>query len=52
MALCGFKNVILLEDSISVLGVHFSYNHILLRDRNFVDVIKKIEAVLNVWKMR
>ena len=52
MALCGFKNVILTEDSIRVLGVHFSYNEILLHDRNFVDVIRNIEGVLKAWRMR
>ena len=49
MALCGFKNVILSDDSICVLGVHFSYNSKLLHDRNFVNVITKIESVLNFW---
>ena len=45
VALCGFKNVILSEDSIRVLGVHFSYNPMIHSERNFLNVIK-------MWKVR
>ena len=51
-ALCGFKNIDLTTDSIRVLGVHFSYNNDVSLQRNFIDVIKKIENVLKVWNMR
>ena len=51
-ALCGFKNVDLTSDAIRVLGVHFSYNNNICIQRNFIDVIKKIENVLKVWNMR
>ena len=51
-ALCGFRNVNLKEDSIRVLGVHFSYNKNICLQRNFIEVIKKMENVLNLWKMR
>ena len=51
-ALCGFKNVDLTSDSIRVLGVYFSYNKDISLQRNFIDVIKKIENVLKIWKMR
>ena len=52
VALCGFKNVDLTRNSIRILGVHFSYNKNICHQRNFVDVIKKIENVIKVWKMR
>ena len=52
VALCGFKNVILSEDSIRVLGVHFSYNPIIHSERNFLNVIKNVEGTLKAWKGR
>ena len=52
VALCGFKNVILTDDSIRVLGIHFSYNNNLYLERNFLDVIKNLETVLKIWKSR
>ena len=52
VALCGFKNVILTDDSIRVLGIHFSYNYNLFLERNFLDVIKNLETVLKIWKSR
>ena len=52
MALCNVKNVDLLSDTIKVLGYHFSYNARLNQDKNFVSSIKKIETVLNIWRMR
>ena len=52
VALCGFKVVDLNTDSIRVLGVHFSYNKAICHQRNFVDVIKKIEDVIKIWRLR
>ena len=52
VALCGLKNVLLVSDTIRVLGVHFSYNSDLYIQRNFIDVIKKIENVINIWNIR
>ena len=51
-ALCNIKNINLLQDTIKVLGIHFSYNCILRNNNNFVSSIKKIENVLKLWKMR
>ena len=51
-ALCNIKNVNLLNDTIKVLGIHFSYNQRLSNDKNFVCTIEKIENVLKVWRMR
>ena len=52
VALCGFKNVLLSEDSIRVLGVHFSYNENIHMERNFLNVIKNVEGTLKAWKGR
>ena len=52
IALCGMKSVNLLTESVKVLGVHFSYNEELRIEKNFISVIKKIEKVLAVWRMR
>ena len=50
--LCGVKVVSLCNDSIRVLGVHFTYCQKLFMDRNYVDSIKKLQNVLHVWAMR
>ena len=52
VALCGFKNVLLSEDSIRVLGVHFSYNEAIHTERNFLNIIKDVESTLKAWKWR
>ena len=51
-ALCNIKNVNLETDSIKVLGVHFTYNKNIHNSKNFLCVIKKMEKILNIWKMR
>ena len=51
-ALCNVKNINLCDNSIKILGFHFSYNIELSRDKNFVYVIKKIENTLKMWNMR
>ena len=51
-ALCTLKNVNLLNDSIKVLGVHYSYNKNIFQSKNFTSVIKKIVTVLQIWKSR
>ena len=52
VALCGMKSVNLVTSSVKILGIHFSYNEELMKEKNFVRVIKKIENVLAVWRMR
>ena len=52
VALCGMKSVNLLTDAVKVLGIYFSYNEEILKEKNFINVIKKIERVLGVWRMR
>ena len=50
--LCGMKSVNLLNDSVKILGIHFSYNSDILRENNFIDVIDKIEKVISIRRMR
>ena len=51
-ALCKIKNVDLTKNFIKILGFHFSYNRDISIDKNYISVIKKIENLLKVWKMR
>ena len=51
IALCGMKSVNLLTDSVKILGVHFSYNEEISKEKKII-VINKIEKVLAVWRMR
>ena len=52
VALCGMKSINLLTDSVKILGIYFSYNEEIAKENNFINVIKKIEKVLAVWRMR
>ena len=51
-ALSGVKNVSLMNDSIRVLGVNFTYDLKLFNEKNYVACIKKLQKVLHVWGMR
>ena len=51
-ALSGVKNVSLLTDCIRVLGVNFTYDPVLFNDKNYMDCIRKIQKVIQVWGMR
>ena len=50
VALCGMRCVNLYEDTIKILGIHFSYNKQLENDENFKKYIAKIEYVLKLWR--
>ena len=52
VALCGMKSVNLLTNSVKMLGMYFSYNEEIMKENIFISVIKKIEKVLAVWRMR
>ena len=45
-ALCGLKSVDLTNNTIKILGLHFSYNEVLRNEKNFTDTITKIENIL------
>ena len=51
-ALCGLKSVDLTQQTIKILGIHFSYNLALRDEKNFINSVKKIETLLHVWCQR
>ena len=52
VALCEMQSVNLLTESVKILGIFFSYDDEIMKEKNFISVIKKIENVLAVWRMR
>ena len=52
VALCGMKCVNLNNETVKILGVHFSYNKNLEQDKNFSEHILKIESILKLWRIR
>ena len=40
------------NETVKILGVHFSYNKNLEQDKNFSEHILKIESILKLWRMR
>ena len=52
VALCGMKCANLNNETVKILGVHFSYNKNLEQDKYFSKHILKIESILKLWRMR
>ena len=52
VALCGMKCVNLNNETVKILGVHFSYNKNLEQNKIFSGHILKIESILNIWRIR
>ena len=50
MALCGIRSVNLHENTIKILGIHYSYNKQLENGENFRKCIAKIENALKLWR--
>ena len=50
--LCGMECIDLTKNSVKILGIHFSYNKKIENEENFIKLIKKIENVLKVWRIR
>ena len=46
------KCVNLNNETVKILGVHFSYNKNLEQDKNFSEHILKIESILKLWLIR
>ena len=42
----------LTNNSVKILGIHFSYNKKIEIEENFIKLIKKIENVLKIWRIR
>ena len=51
-AVCGMKSVDLKNDSVKILGTHFSYNDNIKNERNFVKIISDIQKILRLWNQR
>ena len=51
-AVCGLQNTELTNDTIKILGIHFSYNKKIQRERNYLTTAIKIQKALNVWITR
>ena len=52
MALYGMECANLKNNTIKILGIHFSYNRRLENDKNYRKNIIKIEKLLKLWRMR
>ena len=52
VVLCGMRCGNLYEDTIKILGIHYSCNKLLENDENFRKYIAKIENVLKPWRAR
>ena len=52
MELCAMKCIDLTKNSVKILGIHFSYNKKIENEENFIKLIKKIENVLKIWRIR
>ena len=51
VAVCGMRFVDLKNDTLKILGTHFSYNEKLKEERNFSTTVTNIQRVLKIWKM-
>ena len=52
VAVCGMRCVDLKNDTLKILGTHFSYNEKLKEERNFYTTVTNIQRVLKIKKMR
>ena len=52
VAFCGMKWINLNNETMKILGVHFSYNKNREQDKNFLKHIAKIDNILKLWRMR
>ena len=40
-SICGLQNIDLNNETIEILGIHFSYNKIIQTERNYLTTVKK-----------
>ena len=52
VAVCGLRCVDLNNDTLKILGTHFSYNEKLKEEKNIYETVTDIQRILNTWKMR
>ena len=50
--ICGMQCIDLTKNSVKILGIHFSYNKKIEDQGNFIKLIKTIENVLKIWRIR
>ena len=49
VAVCGMNCINLTEETIKILGIHFSYNSQVQNEQNYLNTVLKIEKVLKLW---
>ena len=49
---CGWRCVDLNNDTLKILGTHFSYNEKLKEEKKKYKTVTGIQRVLNIWKKR
>ena len=52
VAVCAMKYINLKIDTMKILGIHFSNNELIVREKDFLKAISNIQRVLKSWKMR
>ena len=52
LELCGMECIDLTKNSMKILGIHFSYNKKIENEEDFIEIVKKIENVLKIWRIR
>ena len=52
VAVCSLRCIDLNNDTLKILGTHFSYNKKLKDEKKFYKTVTDIQRVLNTWKMR
>ena len=52
VAVCGLHCVDLNNDTLKILGTHFSYNEKLKEEKKIYRTVTDIQRVLNIWKMK
>ena len=52
MELGEMECIDLTKNSVKIVGIHFSYNKKIEIEDNFIKLIKKIENVLKIWRIR
>ena len=52
VAVHGMKYINLRIDTIKILGIHFSYNELIAREKKNLKDISNIQRVLKLWRMR
>ena len=52
VAVCGLRCIDLNNDTLKILGTHFSYNKKLKEEKNLYKTVTDIQRVLKIWKKR